>query len=326
MAGQTHLSNEYGRYFSVPHLTDELLIVGQPMTRYVQFCDPDSKFGVHEHDFMHFDKQLNIDATAVGGSVIAEGQRIPSSQARVRQGTCTAQPAGMSILYTLEHETYAQIPVRGRVQTSLYNHSAKAHDYRAYAEFNDADFVYTPTGTDGDPEATWSTSGTAGAAATRDIQAFDLKNLCDALKEGVIGSTTLAGPAEPWDGNNFVWVTAVSGARALKDDPDFEKAAYYGDPDRIFNYEFGKCWDVRGVEDNHILRLLASGHKGAGFMFGKDTVKEITAIAEEIRVNLPDDFGRMNSLAWYSLKGFKKKWDFDATSENYGTIIKIAST
>jgi hypothetical protein len=75
--------------------------------------------------------------------VIAEGQRIPTSQAPSVQGTVTAEPAGLAIPWTLEHETYSQIPVRGRVQTSLYNDSAKAHDYRAYAQFNATKIIYT---------------------------------------------------------------------------------------------------------------------------------------------------------------------------------------
>ena len=326
MAGQVNQTNAYGGFHSVPHLTEKLHVVGEPMARYGQFTDVDQAYGVHENQSMYFDKIMDVDATTADEGRIAELQRIPMTRYPTRQGTITCYPRARGILFTLEYKTFSQIPVEGPIQSRLYNHSAKSHDRAVYNQFNATKVLYIPTGSSGSPTATWDTDGTVSTAATRDLQAFDMKNIIDALKSGVYGSATSA-PVEPYDGNNYVGIVAVSAARALKDDPDFEKAAHFGDPDRIFNYEVGRIWDGRIVEDNHILTTLGtSGYKGSSFWFGKEPVKEIVAIAEEIRVNLPDDHGRLHSLAWYSLKGYKIIWEYDATNEPDNRIVNVTST
>ena len=57
--------------------------------------------------------------------------------------------------------------------------------------------------------------------------------------------------------------------------------------------------------------------------FGADSVREGVAIPEEIRIDIPKDFGRDQGIAWYALLGWEKTWDF--TTDGQTTIIHVTS-
>jgi hypothetical protein len=161
--------------------------------------------------------------------------------------------------------------------------------------------IYTPTGATDSPAATWGTSGTAGGTASRDWQVWDLRNIVDALQYGVYGSSASA-PVEPWDGVNYICIGSVPAMRALKDDPDWEKAQYYGDPEKLFSGETGRIYGTRCVANNNDNlgnsgKIGTTAYKGEAVIFGNDPVMEIVATMEEIREAIPGDFGRDMALA-----------------------------
>lgn len=323
MAGQSRLTSAYGSNFSVAKLSAELYTQGQPQTRYRQFVDVDSQFGANEGDELQFRKAMNVNAS-INGAQIAEGERIPTTRFPTRTGTVTANPHGVAVPWTLEYERMSEYEVRGVIKTRLFDNSAKNLDYMARQAFLDTNMAYIATGSTAAPSATWDADGTISTASTRDFQVYDLKNIIDGLKMGVYGSNT-ATPVEPWDGDNYCGVFSVQGTRAIKDDPEWEKAIHYAAPDRHLNYETGKFADCRIVEDNH-LAGQAGGFNGEGMIFGDETVKEIDVIAEEVRLDLPGDHGRLKSMAWFFLGGWSVIWSYDATNEADNRIVKIGSS
>ena len=62
---------------------------------------------------------------------------------------------------------------------------------------------------------------------------------------------------------------------------------------------------------------------GEAIFFGADAVREGIAIPEEIRIDLPKDFGRDQGIAWYYLGGYVKTWDYSTDSEEH--IIHLTS-
>ena len=217
---------------------------------------------------------------------------------------------------------YAEFDLDKENRDALTDLMAKALNWRAYDKFNATDICYIPTGTDGSPSETWDTDGTASTAATRDIQLYDLKNVVDDLKK--TGSNT-GFPSMPYDGANFQQVAGVDACRAYRDDPEWEEAARFGDPDRLWADEIGRIYMTRTVEDNYILGAN-NGYKGEAVIFGKDAVMECIAQPEEIRLEIPQNLQMDKAIGFVYCGGFDTIWGADSANEGFATIVKIASS
>ena len=315
-----------GGNLAVNRLSKKLRALGQPLMRYRQFTSKSAEFGKRQGSTLLFDKRLNLSGDPSTGSIVAEGSPIPRSGYSIGQGSCVAQASGHAIPWTEELATFAEFDIDKVNREVLVDYMAKALNYRAYDQFNASNVCYIPPG-GGTPAATWDTDGTPSTAADRNVTLFDVKNVVDALKKGVYGSAVSA-PVEAYDGANYMAIGSVDYTRALRDDSDWENAARYGDPERLFAGEVGRIFGTRTVEDNHILGLLGSAgtYKGEAFIFGKDPVIEIIAVPEEVRIDIPSDFGRDRAIAFYYLGGFSIVWSYNATTEPDNRIVRITSS
>jgi N4-gp56 family major capsid protein len=331
--GQVWYLSASGGYFANPKLSMNLRTVGQPRTRFRQFTETKESFGKSMGDVLDFNKVMNVQTA---GGKLTEGVPIPKTQITINRGQCTAYEYGNAIPWTSKFETLSQFDTNDPIQNALVNDNTKTIDRVVKTEFAKSRVKYVPTGTVGAPTATWEISTTTNAAgeyvatatATRDFALWDLKNIVDALKKGVFGSYA-ATPVATYDGKDYVAISGVDGARAIKDDPDFEEVVKFGDPDRFWNGEVGRIYSTRLVEETNILSTLgASGYKGEMFIFGAETVMEITVVNDEIRRSIPGDFGREKAMAWYSLLGFTPIWPGSGIvsgSEPMATIVHVTS-
>jgi len=73
-----------------------------------------------------------------------------------------------------------------------------------------------------------------------------------------------------------------------------------------------------------VLSNILNTYYGEAVFFGADAVREGIVCPEEIRIDIPKDFGRDQATAWYALLGFVKTWDFSADGET--RIIHVTST
>ena len=323
--GQTFGIPSAGGRLAVDRLSKKLRALGQPLMRYRQFTTKQADYGKRQGQTLLFDKRLNLDADSSTGAIVAEGSPIPRSGYKVIQGSCTAQTSGQAIPWTEELATFSEFDVDKINREVLVDFMAKALNKRAQLQFEASKICYNPDGT-GTPQAQWGTAGSPGGAADRDIQLFDVKNIVDARKKGIYG-TAVSAPVEPYDGANYMAIGSIEYTRALKDDTDWENAARYGDPDRLFSGEVGRIYGTRTVEDNHILGTIGAGaHKGGAYVFGKDPVMEIIAVPEEIRVDLPADFNRDNAVAFVYIGGFKIIWEYNATTEPDNRIVRVTGS
>lgn len=323
MAAGQNWSNTDSQYLSNNTLSKELRTVGQPMFRYRQFSEPYQEFGRKGGKKFLFTRQGNANATT-DGAYLNELQPVPRTNVSFNQGELTVFEHGLAIPHSELFDTVSEFEVQSQViVNALVNNMARNIDLVCYNEgCNTGDVVYTPTGTDANPTATWAVNGTAGAAATRQAQVWDVKNWVDAFNWGVYGSTFIA-PAEPQDGENFVTVGSIPMLRSISDDPAWENAQYYGDPEKLFSGEKGRIYQDRLVADNHIAgRLTTTTYTDECTVFAKDAVREGVCTAEEVRDNIPTDFQRDRASAWYSLNGFCKEWPVSAGDNR---IIRVRS-
>lgn len=318
-SGQSFLTQAAGAYFTNQTLSRQLRAVAQPLARFRQFCRKDPQFGKRSGQKLLFNILANIGADPSTGAIIAEGQPIPRDGFQIFQRECIAIPSGQGIPWTEEFESMSEFEVRDPIESRAVDHMAKALDYRASIPFRQAEVVYAPTGSNLAPTYSLLADATGGAITDRNVTLFDVKNISDIMRSGRYnfdGGTVRLSPVPPYDGMNLMCVGSVQFCRALKEDSQWQNAQYYGDPEKLFSGEVGRIYGVRVVEENHIMSTLPTitGFGGEAVFFGDDPAIECVVTPEEVRIDLPRDFGRDMAMAWYYLGGFARTITYTGTS------------
>ena len=202
---------------------------------------------------------------------------------------------------------------------------AQIMDETVGAEFVSGNLIFIPTGL---AVGVWDTDGTPSTTATENLTVFHVKEIIDALKTGEFGSSTTGNPVPPYDADgSYICIASVKALRGLKDDPEWERAMLYGNPDVLLRGEVGRFYGCRFVETNAtgtLSNTKGSNNIGEAVFFGADPVIEGMAIPEEIRAKNPEDYGRDKGVAWYFLGGWKRVWDISDDSEEH--IVRFTSS
>lgn len=287
--GQMWTPDASGGYLANTVLSKKIRHQIQPLMKAKQFPRPEPGFGKGKGDTINFNRVANV---AIGGGRISELEKVPEDSYAITQGSVVVDEWGNSVPYTGKLETLAEFDVSNITQKALMNDSSKVLDQAVITELETSALKYTPTGTETVPTGTFGTSVTT---ATRHVQAFDVKELVDG------GQSTYLMP--PYDGENYMILASKGFARKLMDDPDWEDAAKYGDPQRLFSGEAGRYYSARVVvETNGISNVLGTtSYKGEAIFFGDDPIVEGVALGMEIRAKVSTDYGRDKGLCWYFL-------------------------
>jgi len=216
-----------------------------------------------------------------------------------------------AIPFTLKAQTLAEVQVPDIVKTVLRNDMAKVLDSAAATQFKTSDYKATITNT-----AT-TTFGSAAAAVATSNGSMSDKNVRDVVDK----MKTLNIPR--YDGSNYICIASTNSIRGLYD--YFEAKIMQTSSEPMAVGEIGKYYGTRFIEETNVLSnvLGSSSVDGEAVFFGADAVREGIAIPEEIRIDLPKDFGRDQGIAWYYLGGFVKTWDFTTDAET--RIIHVTS-
>lgn len=296
MAMQNWTTPSEGGYLANPKLSRELRKASLPLLRFRQFVRPEPAFGKNAGDRVEI---LRISEAQTEGGVLNEANEIPTTKVLISKTAVTVTEYGNAIQYTGKLEALAEFDPENIIQDALRRDMARVLDKVCGQAFWSTPYVYTPTGTTSNPTYTFTTNGTPGAVATRNISAWDIRQIVKLMK-----GKTLRIP--PYDGENYICITSIGASSAILDDKDFIEAAKYGDPERLFSGELGRYHKVRFVEENNFLNDALANTTFAGEMvfFGLDPVVELVVVPEEIRADIPKDVGRFKKLAWYYMGGF----------------------
>jgi len=317
MAGQVWSVSADGGYLANPKLSKTIRVAAQPMMKARQFTRLESAIGKGKGDTLDFNKISNV---ATQGGTIPESSKIPETKITIQRGQMTMEEYGNSIPFTGKLETLSEFSVSNIWTMALRNDMAKVIDSAVLTELKTTDLRYVPTGA---ASATWES--TASATATANLNVFHVKEIVDAMKVGSFGAAGDGNPVPGFDGDNYVCLASVKAIRGIKDDPDWEEAVKYGDPNRLFTGEVGRIYGVRFIETNHTAALsngVGTGSVlGEALFLGADALMEAVAVSEEIRAKIPGDYGRDKGLAWYFLGGFQLVWDFTTDSEQHVVLV-----
>jgi len=295
MAQQLWVTNTLGGYMGCPKLSRELRHAAEPLMRFRQFCRIKEEFGKNKNDTIYFDK---ISKISTAGGTLVETDTMPRHNYTVVRGTAVITEFGNAIPFTGKLEALAEFDVDNATTKVLRNDEASTLDNAVADEFQTSLAKYICVKTN---SYNLTTLGTAGGTATANLNDYHIKNIVDQLKKWDV---------QPYDNQgHYICIASVDALRGLRDDTNFINALRYGKPENLFTGEIGMYGGVRFIEETNALSnsIAASGY-GEAVVFGDDAVLEAIAIPEEVRYDIPKDFGRDKAIAWYGLLGFQIVW------------------
>lgn len=322
MAGQTWAIDQDGGFLANPPLSQKLRHATQPKMQFRQITRVEPGFGKNKGEQLDFDKVMNVQT---GGGKFAEENKIPETKFLIKQASLLIDQYGLSVPFTGKLEVLSEFDPRNPIQTALTNDMAKTIDKAVSDEAKTGKIIAVPTLID---TVAWDSDGTPTDTATVNINMIHIKDIVDAMKVGIFGSTVLR-PVPPMPDGFYVCVASVKFLRGIIDDPDFQDAADYAAPDMRLSGEIGRnpIYKVRFLE--HTFTTSLSNGKGTGsvlgeaIFFGDDAIIEGVAIPEEIRAKVPTNYGLDKGIAWYFLGGWKRAWD--ASDDTETRIVRVTS-
>jgi len=308
MSQQIWATSSLGGYLANTELSKQLRHASQPLMKFRQFVDPEPASGKGRGDTVLFDKISNI---STAGGTLSETSTIPKRNFTILQGSLVVTEYGNAIPFTLKVQSLADIDVTPAIKTVLRNDMAKVLDSAAAAQFKTCEYKAACVNT---ATTTFSTSGTASATSTANMSDRNVRDIVDKMK-------TLNIPR--YDGSNYICIASTNSIRGLYD--FFEAKAMQTTMKPLYNGEIGEYYGCRFIEETNVLKnTLGSGSVfGEAIFAGADAVREGIVVPEDIRIDLPKDFGRDQAIAWYYLGGFKIVWTYSTDSET--RIIHVTS-
>jgi N4-gp56 family major capsid protein len=249
---------------------------------------------------------------------LTEGVRIPEDTYSISTTSITVTEIGRAVPFTSFAQDLSFFDLENSIQTRLRDQMGLALDTKAAAAFKTAQVKYIPTGL---AAGTFDTDGTASTAATANLNVFHVEEIRDYLFD------TLHTP--PAEGDKYVGIFRTLGLRGIKRDPDWDEWHKYTDPQAKFNNEIGMIENVRFIETNHANALAKKGTGsvlGEGVVFGSDGIALAEVQTPELRaqVNVGQDFGRANAVAWYGILAFGIIWD--TANAGQARIVHVTSS
>jgi len=308
MAQQLWAVDSLGGYLGDQVLSKQIRHAAQPLQKIRQFVDAEGAIGKSRGDTVLFNKISNI---STAGGTVAETATIPKRNMVVRQGSLVVTEYANAIPFTLKAQVLAEVSVPDIIKTVLRNDMAKVLDSAAAAQFVTAKFKCVCTST---ASSVFTTNGTATASAAASMSDKNVRDIVDYLKKSNVPRV---------DGSNYVCIASTVSLRGLYD--YFEAKAQYTTMKPLAAGEVGTYYGCRFIEEtNYLSNVIGSDSAyGEALFFGADAVREGIVVPEEIRIDLPKDFGRDQGIAWYYMGGFVKTWDYSTDSEEH--IIHVTS-
>lgn len=294
-------------------LSRRLYLAALENSVFMDHVQPIEGFGKKQGENVTLTRIQNItEPTSID---LTEGVRIPEDDYSITTTSITVVEIGRAVPFTSFAEDLSFFDIENSIQNKLMEQMRLGLDTKVATAFKTAQIKYVPTGLTSN---NITTNGTAGAAATANMNVFHVEEIRDYLFD------TLHTPQI--DGN-YVGIFRTLGLRGIKRDPAWEEWHKYTDPAAKFNNEIGRIEEVRFIETNHnraLGKVGTSSVLGEGVVFGMDGVAMAEAETPELRAAMPQDFGRSKAVAWYGILEFGLIWDTGNAGE--ARVVHVTST
>lgn len=283
-------------------------------TKMMQFVDPEPGYGKNRGENITINRIANISEPTNGR--ISESQRIPEDEFTITTVSITVSEWGRSVPFTSFAQDLSAIDLENRIQRKLRDQMKLTLDTGAADAFKNAQVKFIPTGS---ASGVFDTDGTASTTATSNMKVYHVEQIRDYLY------TTLNTP--PFMDDDYVGLVSTKAKRGLISDPAWEEWHKYTNPSAKFNGEIGRIENIRFIEINHTNALSGSlgsgGVLGEALVFGEDAVAMAVAEDPELRVQIPQDYGRQKAVAWYGILDFGLIWDTANSGE--ARVVHVTS-
>lgn len=310
----TQLWTTHSGFLSNDKLSRRIQKAAQPLFRFRQFVTVKEAMGKHQGENVNFLRAQNVGTY---GGEVAETSTMPETTSSFTQGTLTLKEYGNALPFTSKLSDLTEYDLESLVRGGLMDDMVKVLDGVVEREFNNTQLRYVGTTTAG---GAVTTNGTASATNTSVLNTYHTRKIINELKKRHV-------PGLPKLGGDYVAICSVEAAEnmrtALESVNQYTETGYKN----IVNGEIGRYYGIRFVEDTFASRntfnatnRTATAKTWTGtqsldaYFFGDGTVMEAVAVPEEIRMKIPDDYGRGRGLAWYGLLGYKIIWAAEGDS------------
>jgi N4-gp56 family major capsid protein len=295
-------------------MSSKLRMAAIAETKFMQFVTPEAGYGKKKGESITITRVSNISVPSNGR--LNENSRIPEDELTLSTVAITVSEWGRSVPYTSLSEDLGKYNVNNMVQKKLRDQMALVLDSAAADAFKDAKVKAIPTGV---AALTFDTDGTASTSATVNLNVYHVEQIRDYM------FSTLNVPA--YENGDYMCLISTKAKRGLVSDPNWEVWHKYTDPSKKYNSEIGRLEGIRFVEINNTAALsgsLGSGSVlGEAVFFGDDAVAMAVAQDPELRAGIPQDYGRVQGVAWYGILEFGIVWDTANAGE--ARIVHLSS-
>lgn len=275
-------------------------------TKFMQFVKPEPGYGRKKGESITITRVSNLAVPTDG--TLAELTRIPEDVLSITTVGITVVEWGRSVPYTSLAEDLSEFNVENSVQAALKNQMKVVMDNAAAAAFKTGKIKAEATGV---ASINFDTGGSASQLATVNLNVYHCEQIRDYMY------STLFIP--PFEGDDYIGLVSTKAARGVKTDPIWEVWHKYTDPEAKYNAEIGRLENIRFVESPNVNALSAavgsSSGTGEAVFFGMDPVVMAVVQDPELRLAIPQDFGRQKSVAWYGILQFGIVWDTSNAGE-----------
>jgi N4-gp56 family major capsid protein len=268
-------------------------------------------------NIMHINRLPNS-----ASSRLEEDTRIPIRKLSWGTRQIKVVEFGEGVEYTNLMEMLAAFKPSNSLQKALRVQMEEALDTEGAAAFMDATavkLVYTPTSL---TAGSWGTAGAAVATATVALTFDHCAAIGDYMRDTI--------HIPPYEGDNYVGLSANKNIRALKQDRYWQQwHQYLQKGDFVFKGEMGMTERIRWVEINRSQAFSnTAGNSttlGEAVVFGDEAIARIEVETPHLRLdpNFQSDFGRTQAAAWYGILGFGSVWD--VADDGKAKIVRIDS-
>lgn len=296
-------------------LSSKLRIASIQQTKFLQFCRPEPGYGKKKGESITITRLSNIAVPSNGR--LAENNRIPEDNIVLTTVSIAVSEWGRSVPYTSLSSDLGKFEPESMIQKKLKDQMAVTLDNAAAAAHKTALIKAEATGT---TSINFDTNGTASQQAVSNMQVYHVEQIRDYMY------STLFVP--PYENDDYVCLISTKAKRGIVNDPAWEIWHKYTDPEAKWNGEIGRLENTRFVEINNTSALSGSiglnGVCGEAIFMGEDGVAVAVAEDPELRAAIPQDYGRVMSVAWYGILEFGLVWNTSNAGE--AKVVHFTST
>lgn len=287
-------------------------------TKALQFIKAEPGFGRKMGETMTLVRARNI--AVPGSAVLSRNGKIPVDQMALAQTQVTIQKLGRAVEFDEDTVVLSAFDPNDFLQGALIKQMKLVLDSLAFSQgFKTAQIRYAPTSA---VAGTFTTdAGVTPSVATSNVGVQHIKTIRDYLAATI--------HAEPYEGDDWIGLSATKVIRGVKDDPEWMAWRQYIQPEMaFFKGEVGMIEHIRMIEITNGNGL--AGNKGTGsvlgemLVFGEDPCVMIEAVTPELRRAIPANFGLQHSIAWYGMLGFSETWP--TANDGEARIIYVTSS